>query len=81
MSFAMIEDYDKRIENDEEIELEKSRNYYETKCEDLKSKMKEIVEKHENQLMEERRMFSQMLEQKDKEIEWYKSVINGILHI
>lgn len=79
MSFAMIEDYGKRIETDEEIELEKSRNYYKAKCNDLKSEIKKLEEEHECKLMAERRMYADVVEQKDNEIKWLKDTITGIL--
>lgn len=79
MSFAMIEDYGKRIETDEEIELEKSRNYYKTECNDLKNKVKKIEQEYEIKLMAERRMYVEAVEQKDNEIKWLKDTITGIL--
>lgn len=64
------------IEIDNEVSINYEKEY--KRCQEIICKMKE---EHEEQLQEETRFYNQILTQKDKEIEWYKNVINGILHI
>lgn len=73
MSFA-IPDCEKTMRNYKE-DLE----FYEAKCNDLKSEIKKLEEEHECKLMAERRMYADVVEQKDNEIKWLKDTITGIL--
>lgn len=54
---------------------------YEKEFERLKEEIKRRDEEHKQQLQSQNEFYNQIINQKDKEIEWHKNVINGILHI
>lgn len=54
---------------------------YETEYKKLQEKNIYIQEENEKKLKANQEMWQQIVEEKEKEIDWLKSVINGILHI
>ncbi len=54
---------------------------YEREYKRLLAQIANTDEEHKRQLYEKDEFYNRIINQKDKEIEWYKSVINGILHI
>ena len=54
---------------------------YETEYKKLQEKIFYIQEEKEKKLKANQQMWQQIVDEKDKEIGWLKSVINGILHI
>jgi len=61
---------------EETIKLDYEREYHR-----LLAQIAKTDEEHKQQLQEKDEFYNQIINQKDKEIEWCKSVINGILHI
>ncbi len=61
---------------EETIRLDYEREYHR-----LLAQIARTDEEHKQQLYEKDEFYNRIINQKDKEIEWYKSVINGILHI
>lgn len=53
---------------------------YETEYKRLQEKNLYIQEENEKKLRANQQMWQQIVDDKDKEINWLKSVINGILH-
>ena len=53
---------------------------YETEYKRLQEKNMYIQEENEKKLKANQQMWQQIVDDKDKEINWLKSVINGILH-
>lgn len=54
---------------------------FETEYKRLQEKNLYIQEENEKKLKANQQMWQQIVDEKDKEIDWLKSVINGILHI
>lgn len=54
---------------------------YETEYKRLQEKNLYIKEENEKKLQANQQMWQQIVDEKDKEIDWLKSVINRILHI
>lgn len=54
---------------------------YESEYKRLQEKNLYIQEENEKKLQANQQMWQQIVDEKDKEIDWLKSVINGILHI
>lgn len=54
---------------------------YETEYKKLQEKNIYIQEENEKKLKVNQEMWQQIVDDKEKEINWLKSVINGILHI
>lgn len=48
---------------------------------DYETEYKRLQEENEKKLKATQQMWQQIVDDKDKEINWLKSVINGILHI
>lgn len=54
---------------------------YKTEYKKLQEKNLYIQEETENKLQAIQQMWQQIVDEKDKEIDWLKSVINRVLHI
>lgn len=54
---------------------------YEEEYSRLQEKIYYIQEENEKKLKANQQMWQQIVDDKDKEINWLKSIINGILHI
>lgn len=61
---------------EEKISLDYAREYHK-----LLAQIAKTNEEHKQQLQEKDEFYNQIINQKDKEIAWYKKVIEGILHI
>lgn len=54
---------------------------YKAEYEKIQEKLCYIKDENEKELNANQQMWQQIVNDKDKEINWLKSVINGILHI
>lgn len=65
----------------DEIKKETCSIDYELEYKRLQEKNLYIQEENEKKLKANQEIWQQIVDEKDKEINWLKSVINGILHI
>lgn len=61
---------------EEKVSIDYEREYHR-----VLARIASIEEERKNNLVEKDKFYNQLLSKKDKEIEWLKSVISGILHI
>lgn len=62
--------------NNETCELD-----YKAEYNRLQEKICRMKEEHEKKLNTNEQLWQRIIDDKDKEIKWLKSVVNGILHI